>query len=51
MLARLGLPLIAVIACLWAAAMPACAQEDAAGGSFITPFPPGDTYNLGDDRR
>ncbi|MBX9862138.1 MAG: DUF459 domain-containing protein [Hyphomicrobium sp.] len=52
MLARLGLPLIAVIACLWAAVLPAGAQEDAAGASFITPFPPGDTYNLvmiGDD--
>lgn len=56
MLARFTLPMIAVLAALWAAAwaaaIPARAQDDSVGASFITPFPPGDTYNLvmiGDD--
>ncbi|WP_273220349.1 DUF459 domain-containing protein [Hyphomicrobium zavarzinii] len=50
--ARFTLPLIALLAALFAAAAPGFAQEDTGGTSFITPFPPGDTYNLvmiGDD--
>jgi hypothetical protein len=50
--ARLILPLFTLIVALLAAAMPAAAQEDPGGTSFITPFPPGDIYNIvmiGDD--
>lgn len=50
--ARFTFPLMALLAALLAAALPAAAQEDPGGASFITPFPPGDTYNLvmiGDD--
>lgn len=50
--ARLTLPLVALLAALIAAASPLMAQDDPAGSSFITPFPPNDTYNLvmiGDD--
>jgi hypothetical protein len=52
--ARLMFPLAALLAALMAAASPgaAQAQEDPSGTSFITPFPPNDTYNLviiGDD--
>ncbi|HYD15693.1 MAG TPA: DUF459 domain-containing protein [Hyphomicrobium sp.] len=50
--ARLILPLIALLAAMFAAAGPVAAQEEPSGTSFITPFPPGDTYNLvmiGDD--
>jgi len=52
MRSRLALALFAVLAALFAAASPGVAQDDAAGASFITPFPPGDVYNLvmiGDD--
>lgn len=52
MLTRLSLPIAALIAALFVATGDARAQEDPGGGSFITPFPPGDTYNLvmiGDD--
>ncbi len=51
MLARCILPVIAMLAAVVAVAHPALAQDEA-GTSFITPFPPGDTYNLvmiGDD--
>ena len=50
--ARLALPLVALIATLLAAPGPAAAQDDPTGTSFITPFPPNDTYNvviIGDD--
>lgn len=50
--ARLTFPLVALLAALVAAPGPGAAQEDPAGTSFITPFPPNDTYNLvmiGDD--
>jgi len=50
--ARLMFPLALLFAALMAAAAPAMAQDDPAGTSFITPFPPNDTYNLvmvGDD--
>lgn len=50
--ARLLLPLIVLLAALAAAPAPAAAQDETAGTSFITPFPPGDVYNLvmiGDD--
>lgn len=50
--ARLMIPLVALLAAFMAAASPVAAQEDPAGASFITPFPPNDTYDLvmiGDD--
>lgn len=50
--ARLMPLLVALLAALVAAAGPAAAQDEAAGATFITPFPPNDTYNLvmiGDD--
>ncbi|MCC7250664.1 DUF459 domain-containing protein [Hyphomicrobium sp.] len=50
--ARLMSPLAVLLAALLAVASPAAAQDDPAGTSFITPFPPNDTYNLvmiGDD--
>ena len=50
--ARLMFPLALLLAVLVAAAAPAVAQDDPAGTSFLTPFPPNDTYNLvmiGDD--
>lgn len=50
--ARATLPLVALLAAVMAAASPGMAQEDPSGTSFITPFPPNDTYNLvmiGDD--
>ena len=49
---RLISPLAALLTALMVAAGPAAAQEDPSGTSFITPFPPNDTYNLvmiGDD--
>lgn len=52
MRARFYLPVVALLAALLAAASPGLAQEDPGGVSFITPFPPGDTYNIvmiGDD--
>ncbi len=52
MRARFILPVVALLAALFAAAAPGFAQEDPGGASFITPFPPGDTYNvvmIGDD--
>jgi hypothetical protein len=52
MQARLILPLVALLAALMAAAVPAAAQDDPAGTGFINPFPPNDTYNIvmiGDD--
>jgi len=52
MLARRTLPILALVAALFAAAAPVAAQEDPSGTSFINPFPPNDTYNLvmvGDD--
>jgi hypothetical protein len=52
MRARLMFPLVAMLAALMAAAVPAAAQEVPAGAAFITPFPPNDTYNVvivGDD--
>jgi hypothetical protein len=52
MRARFNLPALALFAMLFAAAGPSFAQEDPSGASFITPFPPGDTYNvvmIGDD--
>jgi hypothetical protein len=52
MRARFNLPVFALLAALLAVASPSFAQEDPAGTSFITPFPPGDTYNvvmIGDD--
>src|SRR5688572_30430726 len=52
MRARPSLLLVALLAVLAAVASPVRAQEDPASASFITPFPPGDTYNLvmiGDD--
>ena len=48
----LSLPIAILLALLVAAGTVAHAQEDPSGTSFITPFPPGDTYNLviiGDD--
>lgn len=48
----LSLPIVLLLALLLAAGSVAHAQEDPSGTSFITPFPPGDTYNLviiGDD--
>lgn len=50
--ARLILLFAALLAAMAAVASPAAAQEDPSGTSFITPFPPNDTYNLvmiGDD--
>ncbi|WP_295555583.1 DUF459 domain-containing protein [uncultured Hyphomicrobium sp.] len=50
--ARPHLLIAALLAAMVAAASPAAAQEDPSGTSFITPFPPNDTYNLviiGDD--
>jgi len=53
MRARLTSPLVALLLVLvTAAASPGMAQEDPSGTSFITPFPPNDTYNVvivGDD--
>lgn len=52
MRARLTFPLVVLLAALSAAASPGAAQEDPTGTSFITPFPPNDTYNVviaGDD--
>jgi hypothetical protein len=52
MRARLTFPLVALLVAVLAAANPAAAQENPSGTSFITPFPPNDTYNLvivGDD--
>lgn len=52
MRARPTLLLAALFAAVLATAMPAFAQEDPAGASFINPFPPNDTYNIvmiGDD--
>ena len=50
--ARLRLTVVALLAALLAAAIPAAAQDEPSGTSFINPFPPGDVYNLviiGDD--
>ncbi|MBN8911826.1 MAG: DUF459 domain-containing protein [Rhizobiales bacterium] len=53
MRARLTSPLVALLlVVVTAAASPGMAQEDPSGTSFITPFPPNDTYNVvivGDD--
>ncbi|WP_072397073.1 DUF459 domain-containing protein [Hyphomicrobium sp. CS1GBMeth3] len=52
MLARLTLSLVALFAALAVATGQAAAQDDPGGTSFITPFPPNDTYNvviIGDD--
>jgi hypothetical protein len=52
MRSRFSLPIAVLAAALIAAAGSARAQDDPGGSSFITPFPPGDTYNLvmiGDD--
>jgi hypothetical protein len=54
MRARFRRTVVALLATVLAAASPAVtkAQEDSGGTSFITPFPPGDTYNvvmIGDD--
>jgi hypothetical protein len=49
---RLILPITALMVALFAVTGLVRAQEDPGGSSFITPFPPGDTYNLvmiGDD--
>lgn len=49
---RLTLSLLALLAAFLSAPGPAASQEEPAGTSFITPFPPNDTYNLvviGDD--
>ncbi len=49
---RLISPLAALLTALMVAAGTVAAQEDPSGTSFITPFPPNDTYNLvmiGDD--
>jgi hypothetical protein len=49
---RLISPLAALLTALMVVASPVAAQEDPSGTSFITPFPPNDTYNLvmiGDD--
>lgn len=53
MRARLtSLPVALLLVFVMAAASPGMAQEDPSGTSFITPFPPNDTYNVvivGDD--
>jgi hypothetical protein len=52
MRARFNPLVVALLVALFAAAGPSFAQEDPAGASFITPFPPADTYNvvmIGDD--
>lgn len=52
MIGRSTLRVLALFALLLAAAQSSYAQDEAAGGNFITPFPAGDIYNLqviGDD--
>lgn len=52
MRAGFSLPILVLLAVMLAAGGGARAQDDPASSSFITPFPPGDTYNVvmvGDD--